>query len=206
MAGDWLKQRMASHAIFVGLLVSSLASIPLPASALSWQWSFRRPADAVAPAVVASGVFITTDSPDASGFFTINAVIGERNSVPISTLLPAGSVAPGNCYAINTCFSSDNMLRTIEGGAAQLTSQGFNAGFADGTYANDFFADVLTPPSYLEFTSVPHFAFIPPTGPQPPDSELQGVFESIPVPGPLPMAGALSGLGWTRRLRRNRRP
>lgn len=151
-------------------------------------------------------MLITTGSPDASGFHTIHSVIGERNSVPISTLLLAGSVAPGNCYAINTCFSSDNVLRTIEGGAAQLTSQGFNDGFADGTYANDFFADVLTPPSYLEFTSVPPYAFIPPTGPQPPDSELQGVFESIPVPGPLPMAGALSGLGWTRRLRQNRRP
>ena len=198
---------MASHAMFVGLLVSSLATIPLPASALSWQWSFRRPADAERPAVLASGVLITTDSPNGSGFYTINAVIGERNSVPISTLLPAGSVAPGNCYAINICFASDNLLRTIEGGAAQRTSQGFNVGNADGTYANYFFADFMTPPSYLEFYSVPPFEFIPPTGPQLPDSELPGVFEAIPVsvPGPLPMAGALIALGWTRRLRRNRR-
>ena len=152
-------------------------------------------------------MLITTDSPVGSGFYTIISVIGERNSVPISTLLPAGSVAPGNCYAINTCFSSDNLLRTIEGGTAQLTSHGFNVGFVDGTYANYFFADYLTPPSYLEFYSVPPFEFIPPTGPQPPDSELRGAFEAIPVsvPGPLPMAGAPIALGWSRRLRRNRR-
>ena len=193
---------MASYSRSVRLLVSSLAAIPLPATALSWQWSFRRPADAASPAVHAIGVLISTESPDASGFYTINSVMGERNSVLISGLLPAGSVAPGNCYSIQTCFTSDNLLRTIQGGAAQLTSHGFNVGFTDGTYSNYFFADFLTPPSYLEFYSAPPFAFIPPTGPQPPDSELQGLFEAKPIPAPLPIAGAFIGLGWMRRLRR----
>lgn len=62
-------------------------------------------------------MLITTDSPVGSGFYTINSVIGERNSVPISTLLPAGSVAPGNCYAVNNCFASDHLLRALQGGA-----------------------------------------------------------------------------------------
>jgi hypothetical protein len=73
-------------------------------------------ADADGGAVFASGMFITTDSPDKSGFYTIISVIGERNSVPISTLLPAGSVAPGNCYAVNNCFASDHLLRALQGG------------------------------------------------------------------------------------------
>jgi hypothetical protein len=110
------RKGIASHPGIVALLVSSVATIPLPAPALSWQWSFRRPADAVGSAFFASGMFITTDSPVGSGFYTINSVIGERNSVPISTLLPAGSVAPGNCYAVNNCFASDHLLRALQGG------------------------------------------------------------------------------------------
>ncbi len=205
LPGFWEGQRPVSPSRFVRLLIIVLAAIPLPAAALDWHWSFRRPADADGGAVFATGMLITTDSPDASGFYTINSVIGERNAVPISTLLPAGSVAPGNCYAVNNCFASDNLLRTLEGGGAQLTSHGFNVGFVDGSYANYFFANFLSPPAYLEFFSVPPFDFIPPTGPQPPDSELKGEFKAIPVPGPLPLAGALIGLGWTRRLRRNKR-
>jgi hypothetical protein len=129
---------------------------------LSWQWSFRRPADADGGAVFASGMLITTDSPVGSGFYTINSVIGERNSVPISTLLPAGSVAPGNCYAVNNCFASDHLLRALQGGDAQLTSHGFNVGFVDGTHANYFLADFLTPPAYLHF-----FPLLPSTSSRP---------------------------------------
>lgn len=195
---------MASYFRLVALLASSLATIPLPASALSWQWSYLRPADAEGPAVHAFGTLITTESPDASGFYTINSVMGERNSVLINGLLPAGSVAPGNCYAIDTCYASDNLFRASQSGAAQLTSNGFNVAFVDGSYANYFFANYLTPPTYLEFYSVPPFAFIPPTGPQSPDSELKGVFVANPVPGPLPMAGLCIGLGWARQLRRKR--
>jgi len=195
---------MASSSKFVALLASCLASIPLPASALSWQWSYLRPADAEGPAVHAFGTLITTENPDVSGFYIINSVLGERNSLLIDRLLPAGSVAPGNCYDINTCFASDNLLRASQSDAAQLTSNGFNIAFSDGSYANYFFANYLTPPTYLEFYSVPPFAFIPPTGPESPDSELRGVFVANPAPGPLPMAGLFIGLGWTRQLRQNR--
>jgi prepilin-type processing-associated H-X9-DG protein len=195
---------MASYSRLIALLASCLATIPLPASALSWQWSYLRPADAEGPAVHAFGTLITTENPDVSGFYTINSVMGERNSVVINELLPAGSVAPGNCYDINTCYASDNLLQASQSSAAQLTSNGFNVAFADGSYANYFFANYLTPPTYLEFYSVPPFAFIPPTGPQSPDSELKGVFVANQAPGPLPMAGLFIGLGWTRQLRRYR--
>lgn len=193
---------MASHSRLVALLASSLVTIPLPASALSWHWSFLRPVDAEGPAVNAFGALITTDSPDLNGFYTILSVTGERNSVLINGLLPAGSVAPGNCYDSNTCYASDNLLQALHGGAAQLTGNGFNVDLADGSYANYFFANYLIPATYLEFYSVAPFAFIPPNGPQAPDSELKGIFQANRVPGPLPIAGLFIGLDWTRRLRR----
>lgn len=72
--------------------------------------------------------------------------------------------------------------------------------FVDGTYANYFFASFLSPPTYLEFFSVPPFGFIPAV---PPDSELAGNFQATPIPGPLPAAGVIIGLGWARRLRQH---
>jgi hypothetical protein len=89
---------------------------PPSGSSLELAMVLSSSADADGGAVFASGMFITTDSPDKSGFYTIISVIGERNSVPISTLLPAGSVAPGNCYAVNNCFASDHLLRALQGG------------------------------------------------------------------------------------------
>ncbi|MEB3243002.1 MAG: PEP-CTERM sorting domain-containing protein [Cyanobacteriota bacterium] len=185
------------------LLGCTFITLPLPALALSWNWSFVRSAGADGPAVMASGELITTDTPDPSGFYTINSVTGTRNSVSISALLAVGSVAPGNCYDAMTCYASDNLLSAPSGGAPQLTSHGFNVAFADGTYANYFFASFLSPPTDLEFYSTPPFDFIPPGGPVSPDSELKGVFQATPVPGPLPAAGALIGLKWARRLRRS---
>lgn len=173
--------------------------------ALIWTWSYERPANADGPAVAAFGNLTTTRSPDANGFYTINLITGQRNSITVSGLMPTGSVAPGNCLDASTCFASDNLLRPRQGGRAQLSSNGFNVAYANGTYANYFFASFLAPPAYLEFYSVPPFGFIPPGGPQPPDSELTGAFQAAPIPGPLPVAGVLSGLGWARRLRRQSR-
>lgn len=155
--------------------------------------------------MAAFGKLTTTRSPDANGFYTINSITGERNSITVSGLMPTGSVAPGNCLDASTCFASDNLLRPLQGGRTQLSSNGFNVAYANGTYANYFFASFLSPPAYLEFYSVPPFGFIPPGGPQPPDSELTGTFQATPIPGPLPVAGVLSGLGWARRLRRRSR-
>ncbi len=51
---------------------------------------------------------------------------------------------------------------------SQLTGDGFGYALEDGTYANPFFADFLSPETYLEFFSAPPFG--PGTGPE--DSEL----------------------------------
>lgn len=170
--------------------------------ALIWTWSFERAADADGPAVRSFGRLTTTRQPDGSGAYTITSMRGQRNGSAILGLMPSGSVAPGNCLDANTCFTSDNLLRPRLAGQAQLSSHGFNVAYANGTYANYFFAGFLAPPAYLEFHSVPPFGFIPPGGPQPPDSELTGMFQATPIPGPLPVAGVMLGLNWARRLRR----
>lgn len=188
----------SSGVAFAGGAVLTLSA---PAMALTWSWSYQRAADASGPAVSAAGTLVTTNSPDPSGFYTISSITGQRNSVPISALLPTGSFAPGNCTP-TICFTSDNLIRKSQGVPAQLNTHGFNVAFVDGTYANYFFASFLSPPTYLEFYSVPPFGFIPAL---PPDSELAGIFQATPIPGPLPAAGVIFGLGWARKLRRRTR-
>ena len=188
-----------------GVLVSAaLVAIPQSASALVWEWSFERDDD---PTVEAFGEFVTSDTPDSLGFYTITDVTGERNNVAIDGFIPTGSPVPGNCLDVITCFTSDNLVR-IEDDDGQLTTHGFGVSFADGTFANYFFASFLQPATYLEFYSVSPFGFLPPDT-QGGDSELAGKFEAAPklapVPGPLPVAGAVIGFGWARRLRRRQR-
>lgn len=186
------------------LFAAALAALPQPASALVWDWRFETDDD---PEVEARGAFVTTDVPDAQGFYTILGVTGERNNVAINGLIPTGSPVPGNCLDVVTCFTSDNLLR-LEDDDGQLTTHGFGVSFEDGTYANYFFASFLQPATYLEFYSVAPFDLLPPDtlgG----DSELPGKFEADlrldPVPGPLPAAGAVMAFGWARKLRRRQR-
>lgn len=176
----------------------ALGAIPLTASALSWNWRYERPADPSGPAVQALGQLITTDTPDANGFYTITAVTGQRNSVLITSFLPTGVAIPGNCSSVSSCYESDNILRLLGSGEGQLTTHGFGVGLADGTYANYFFADFLTPKVYVEYFSAPPFSLLPP-GPE--DTELAGLFRAEPVPGPWPLAGVLCGWSWGRKLR-----
>ena len=191
--------RYAAPVPMAGLLAAALATIPQPAFALSWQWRFDR---IDAPIVEASGELITSDSPDAEGWYTITGITGERNQVTITSFIPTGSPIPGNCQSVDHCYTSDNLLRPV-GAKPQLTGQGFGVGFADNTYANYFFADFWEPlPSYVEFYSAPPFGFLPP-GPE--DSELPGVFHASPVPGPGPLAAAWLGWSWSRQLRRRQR-
>lgn len=199
----WFARRAATVSCGV-IFAAALSAFPQQASALVWDWKFEKDDD---PAVEASGELMTTDLPDSQGFYTIIGVAGERNSVAIDGLIPIGSPVPGNCLDVVTCFTSDNLLR-MEDDDGQLTSHGFGVSFADGTYANYFFANFLQPSTYLEFYSVPPFDLLPPDtlgG----DSEFAGKFEAAPrlapVPGPLPIAGAVMGFGWARRLRRRQR-
>ena len=186
------------------LFAAALAAFPQPASALVWDWSFERDDD---PEIEAFGELMTTDVPDSQGFYTIIGVTGERNMVAIDGFIPTGSPVPGNCLDVVTCFTSDNLLR-LEDDDGQLTTHGFGVSFADGTYANYFFASFLQPATYLEFYSVAPFDLLPPDtlgG----DSEFAGNFEAEPrldpVPGPLPVAGAVMAFGWARKLRRRQR-
>ncbi|MEB3305473.1 MAG: PEP-CTERM sorting domain-containing protein [Cyanobacteriota bacterium] len=193
--------RKAATASCGAFFSAALASLPQPASALVWDWSFETNDD---PDVEALGELITTDVPDSQGYYTIIGLTGERNKVAIEGLIPTGSPIPGNCLDVVRCFTSDNLLR-LEDDDGQLTTHGFGVSFEDGTYANYFFASFLQPATYQEFYSFPPFDLLPPDtlgG----DSELVGKFEAEPrlnpVPGPLPAAGAVMAFGWARKLRR----
>lgn len=59
-------------------VAGTLASIS-PAHALNWNWSYSNGVP-----INAAGTFITTDTPDVSGFYTITAITGNRNSIPIT--------------------------------------------------------------------------------------------------------------------------
>jgi hypothetical protein len=193
--------RVGTSAVLVGM-TAIVAASPLPASALTWNWSYVRAADPSGPAVEASGQLITTNSPDINEFYTITAVTGQRNAVAITSFIPTGSSIPGNCDTVSSCYESDNLVRLLGVGEGQLTTHGFGVSLADGTFANYFFASFLSPKVYLEYFSAPPFAPLPP-GPE--DSELVGAFLAQPVPGPLPLAGVVMGLRWSRRLRQRQR-
>ncbi len=181
------------------LFAAGMLALPMPAQALSWHWSFLRPAAGGQPAIDARGRLRTTAATDASGFHTITAVSGHRNGVAITSFLPAGTAIPGNCLSASQCYEADNLLRQGDLGPGQLTSHGFGVGFADGTFANYFNATFLTPAVDMEYFSAPPFNTLPPEAE---DSELTGLFAATPVPGPLPMSGGLLAMGWARRLRR----
>jgi hypothetical protein len=117
---------------------------PLPSEdALLWAWSYR------GEDIFAHGTLKTTDTADADGFYLITAIAGERNGETIIGLQPAGTAIPGN-----EPFAVDNLIRAED---HQLTGNGFGYALDDGTYANPFFADFLSPETYLEFFSASPF-------------------------------------------------
>ncbi len=153
----------------LGLLIISIlaayAAGPAAAS-LVWTWNYNE------AGISASGTLTTDDAANAAGFFPITGISGARNGVAITALQPAGTAIPGN-----EPFLVDNLIRA---GTPQLTGNGFGFALADGTFANAFFADFLTPPSYLEFFSAPPFVSGV-IGPE--DSERPVAFTaSIPEP------------------------
>jgi hypothetical protein len=109
--------------------------------ALEWRWSYQ------GEGIAASGTFVTTDAPDARGFYEITAITGETNGVAIAGLQPQGTAIPGN-----DGYPVDNLIRTA---APQLTKNGFGYAMADGTYANPFYGAHFANPDTYAFFSDP---------------------------------------------------
>src|SRR5690348_11234022 len=60
------------------------------AEAATWRWSYQ------GEGVAASGTFVTTDEPNADGFYEITGIKGEANGVAITGLQAPGTSIPGN--------------------------------------------------------------------------------------------------------------
>jgi hypothetical protein len=98
---------------------------------LLWTWSYAT------SDIAAHGTLITTEQANADGFYQITTIAGERNGTAIIGLQPAGTAIPGN-----EPFAVDNLI-SVDG--PHLTGNGFGFALEDGTFANPFFADFLTP-------------------------------------------------------------
>jgi hypothetical protein len=140
---------------------------------LRWRWRYRGTGTSTGSGngerIRAQGRFLTDRDPDGDGFHEILRIRGQRNGDRITGLVPAGTSIPGNAP-----YTGDNLVRyeprrLPEGRKSdpQLTQSGIQFALADGTYSNVFHAGFLTPPTGLDFHSVPPF----PQGPTPPNSE-----------------------------------
>ena len=181
MWSDLILARCA--AIALGLCLALAA--PAQASLL-WSWSYS------GTGISAGGTLTTADTADSQWLFQIVGITGTRNGQTITGLQPTGTAIPGN-----EPFAVDNLLSAS---GPQLTGNGFGYAIADGTFANPFFADFLSPASYLEFFSAPPFT----SGIGPEDSELPVHFTAaVPEPASAGLVvTALVGLVALRRCRR----
>jgi hypothetical protein len=117
---------------------------PPPAGAvLLWEWKYT------GNGIAADGTLTSSSRPNASGYFLISGITGSRNGDPITALEPPGQAIPGN-----EGFPVDDLI--ARGGS--LTGNGFGYETATGNFANPFFADFLTPPTFREVVSKPAFA------------------------------------------------
>jgi len=126
------------------LLAAIAATLALCAPAHAtrlWNWSYS------GSGISASGAFTTTDTPDASGFYRITGVTGQRNGVAITELTPAGAAIPGN-----EPYTVDDLVRVA---GPQLTVDGLGFALADGSYSSPFCASSSDKPACKEFHSMP---------------------------------------------------
>ena len=156
--------------VFISALVFAFAPMDAARADIPWVWNYS------GTGVTASGTLWTTESPDAAGFYQITSISGSRNGDTITGLYPTGSAIPGN-----EPYVVDNLIRTS--GPGQTTVEGFGYSLASGAYANPYYADFLSPPSYSEvFTQAATF------------NEIPVSFHASPVPEPASFALLLSGL------------
>src|ERR1700712_4381526 len=122
---------------------------PLPPGAiLLWQWTYTG-TDIAGNGITAIGTLTSSSSLDTSGHFLISGITGSRNGDPITALEPAGQAIPGN-----EGFPVDDLI----GPGGSLTGNGFGYETASGNFANPFFSDFLTPPTFREVIAKPAFS------------------------------------------------
>lgn len=152
-------------------LVGALAA-PQAWADIVWKWSYT------GTDIQASGTFTTTDTADADGFYEITGITGARNGDAITGLYPTGQAIPGN-----EPFELDNLIRF--GPQDQITVHGFGFATASGGYANPFFADFLSPPTYMEVFTTTAGGY----------NEVPIAFTASVVPEPTSIALLLAALG-----------
>ncbi len=189
--------RRATIALGTVVLAFFLSATPAPAPAqaptpaparTSWSWSYS------GSGISAAGSLLTSDTPDAAGYFHIVSITGSRNGDAIVALYPTGLAIPGN-----EPYSVDNLIR--RDGSGMITVHGFGYSLASGAYVNPYFADFLSPPAYAEvFTQGGTLSEVPITFTATP------VAAPSAVPEPSAAACLLSGfaLAGVRRLARRR--
>ncbi|WP_326538132.1 PEP-CTERM sorting domain-containing protein [Pseudorhodoferax sp.] len=162
---------MKAKQFFAAIAVAGALSAPQAWADVVWNWSYG------ATGIQASGTFTTVDAPDADGFYLITGITGSRNGDAITGLYPTGTAIPGN-----EPFELDNLVRL--GPQDQLTVHGFGFSTASGGYSNPFFADFLSPATYMEvFTTASSYNEVPVT------------FTASVVPEPASILLMLAGLG-----------
>ena len=151
-------------------------------NSILWSWNYVGIDSDTGRTIRASGQFLRDIDPDSEDFYAIHRIQGSRNGVRIDGIWPAGEAIPGNIDPITGVpYAGDNRIRQRggAGGAAQLTSSGFQFALRDGTFSNVFFAGFLEPPITLEFFSAPPY----PIGPVAPNSEDPVIFRATPLFG-----------------------
>jgi hypothetical protein len=145
--------------IAAAVFIAISASLSAQASLL-WDWRYT------GSGIDVGGTFTTNDTTSGDGYYEIMGITGSRDGVPIIALEPAGDAIPGN-----PGFLVDNLIAAD----ALLTTNGFGFETAYGYYANPYYADFLSAPSFFEvFTEPASMGF----------SELPIVFSAAIVPEP----------------------
>ena len=162
------------------VFIAITASLSAHASLL-WDWSYA------GSGIAADGTFTTNETANSDGYYEIVDITGSRDGVPIIALEPAGDAIPGNPgFPVDNLIAADGLL----------TSNGFGFETADGNYANPYYADFLSPPSFFEvFTEPASMGF----------SELPIVFNAAIVPEPSSAALLITTLLGFAGYRRHRR-
>lgn len=183
-----MKRILEKTAVFAALTAALALATGCAQASIAWNWSYA------GAGIHASGLLSTSDTSDPDGFYEVLSISGSRNGVAISGLFPTGQAIPGN-----EPFTLDNLIRST--GPSQLTVHGLGFALADGSYANPFYADFLSPAIHLEVLTKGKSLL----------SELPIAFIATRLPTAVPepaslvlVASGLLAAGWSRRSKARR--